>query len=51
VRPERDPKGGPAYTVSIMEFLGGKVVYETQYFAGPFEAAEAMGSADRVTPR
>jgi hypothetical protein len=25
-----------------MEFLGGKVVYETQHFAGPFEAAEAM---------
>ncbi len=25
-------------TVSIMEFLGGKVVHETQYFAEPFEA-------------
>jgi hypothetical protein len=28
----------PAYTVSIMEFRGGKVVRETQYFADPFEA-------------
>ena len=27
-----------AYTVSIMEFRGGKVVHETQYFADPFEA-------------
>jgi hypothetical protein len=27
-----------------------KVVHETQYFGDSFEA-EAMGSADRVTPR
>jgi hypothetical protein len=27
-----------AYTVSIMEFSGGKVVHETQYFADSFEA-------------
>ena len=27
-----------AYTVSIMEFSGGRVVHETQYFADPFEA-------------
>jgi hypothetical protein len=27
-----------AYTVSIMEFSGVKVVHETQYFADPFEA-------------
>lgn len=25
-------------TVSIMEFCNGKVVHETQYFSGPFEA-------------
>lgn len=25
-------------TVSIMEFRGGKVIHETQYFAEPFEA-------------
>ena len=31
-------QGRPAYTVSIMEFLDGKVVHETQYFADPFEA-------------
>lgn len=29
----------PFYTVSIMEFRGLKVARETQYFAGPFEAA------------
>ena len=27
-----------AYTVSIMEFSGGKVVHETQYFAAAFPA-------------
>ncbi|MGF7080754.1 nuclear transport factor 2 family protein [Mucilaginibacter sp. UYCu711] len=27
-----------AYTVSIMEFVNGKVMHETQYFANPFEA-------------
>jgi hypothetical protein len=31
-------QGRPAFTVSIMEFRGGKVVHETQYFADPFEA-------------
>jgi hypothetical protein len=30
----------PSYTVSIMEFLDGKVVRETQYFSDPFEAAD-----------
>ena len=29
--------GRPSYTVSIMEFLDGKVARETQYFAEPFE--------------
>ena len=29
--------GRPSYTVSIMEFEGGKVARETQYFADPFE--------------
>jgi len=29
--------GRPSYTVSIMEFLGGKVARETQYFGDPFE--------------
>jgi SnoaL-like domain len=31
-------QGRAAYTVSIMEFRGGKVAHETQYFADPFEA-------------
>jgi ketosteroid isomerase-like protein len=29
--------GRPSYTVSIMEFVAGKVVRETQYFCDPFE--------------
>ena len=29
--------GQPNYVVSIMEFLGGEVVRETQYFAEPFD--------------
>ena len=29
--------GRPSFTVSIMEFLGGKVCRETQYFGDPFE--------------
>jgi hypothetical protein len=31
------------YTVSIMEFSGGKVARETQYFADPFEASAWPG--------
>ena len=44
--------GEPSYTVSIMEFSGGKVARETQYFGDPFEASawraewvERMGNA------
>jgi SnoaL-like domain len=29
--------GRPSYTVSIMEFVGGKVARETQYFGDPFD--------------
>ena len=29
--------GRPSYVVSVMEFLGGKVARETQYFSDPFE--------------
>lgn len=29
--------GQPSYSVSIMEFLDGRVVRETQYFGDPFE--------------
>ena len=42
--------GRPSYSVSVMEFLDGKVARETQYFADPFEPgssrarwAERMG--------
>jgi hypothetical protein len=28
--------GEPTHSVSIMEFAGGKVIHETQYFADPF---------------
>jgi hypothetical protein len=47
--------GKPAYTVSIMEFRGDKVLHETQYFADPFEApswraqwVEEMGAGKTV---
>jgi hypothetical protein len=30
--------GRPSYTVSIMEFVDGKVARETQYFGDPFDA-------------
>ena len=29
--------GQPSYSVSIMEFVGGRVARETQYFGDPFE--------------
>jgi len=29
--------GQPSYSLSIMEFLEGKVAHETQYFSDPFE--------------
>ena len=38
--------GQPSFTVSIMEFLDGKVARETQYFGDPFEpepSPRAMG--------
>jgi hypothetical protein len=31
--------GVPTYSVSVMEFAGGSVAHETQYFADPFPAA------------
>ena len=33
--------GRPSYTVSVMEFLDGKVARETQYFADPFEPGQS----------
>ena len=35
--------GRPSYTVSIMEFLDGKVARETQYFGDPFEPGPSRG--------
>ena len=29
--------GQPSYSVSVMEFVGGRVARETQYFGEPFE--------------
>jgi hypothetical protein len=29
--------GQPSYSVSVMEFLDGRVAHETQYFGDPFE--------------
>jgi hypothetical protein len=50
--------GKPSYTVSIMEFSGGKVARETQYFADPFEPGtsrapwvERMGEGAIRMPR
>jgi ketosteroid isomerase-like protein len=33
--------GRPSYTVSIMEFKGGKVARETQYFGDAFEPGQS----------
>jgi hypothetical protein len=44
--------GKPSYTVSIMEFKGGEVVRETQYFADPFEASPARAQyVERMGPQ
>ena len=34
----------PFYTVSIMEFRGGKVAHETQYFGEPFAPSASRSS-------
>jgi ketosteroid isomerase-like protein len=39
----------PVYVVSIMEFEGGKVVRETQYFGDPFEPGRSRAQwAERM---
>lgn len=41
--------GQPSYTVSIMEFVEGKVAHETQYFSLPFEPGESRAQwAERI---
>jgi hypothetical protein len=43
--------GVPTYSISIMEFAGGRVIHETQYFADPFEASPARAAlAERIPP-
>jgi hypothetical protein len=44
--------GAPTYSVSIMEFTGGQVAHETQYFADPFPAAAWRAAlAEPIPPR
>lgn len=41
--------GAPAHSVSIMEFAGGRVTHETQYFASPFPAPPSRAAlAERI---
>jgi hypothetical protein len=42
--------GRPSYTVSIMEFLDGKVARETQYFGDPFEPGPSRAQWVERTP-
>ena len=43
--------GQPVYVVSIMEFEGGKVVRETQYFGGPFDPGPTRAQWATAIPR
>jgi hypothetical protein len=44
--------GKPSYSVSIMEFAGGFVAHETQYFADPFDAPKFRAAlAERMPDR
>jgi len=36
--------GVPTHSLSIMEFAGGLVAHETQYFADPFDASPARAA-------
>ena len=41
--------GRPSYSVSVMEFVDGKVARETQYFADPFEPGPSRAAwAERI---
>lgn len=42
--------GTPTRTVSIMEFYGGLVTHETQYFADPFPAAPSRAALAEPIP-
>jgi hypothetical protein len=42
--------GRPSFTVSIMEFVDGKVARETQYFGDPFEPGPSRSQwAERIS--
>lgn len=43
--------GAPTRTVSIMEFDGGLVTHETQYFADPFPAAPSRAELAEPIPQ
>jgi hypothetical protein len=42
--------GAPTYSVSIMEFTGGLVAHETQYFADPFPAPSSRAALAEPIP-
>jgi hypothetical protein len=42
--------GVPTYSVSVMEFAGGLVAHETQYFADPFQAPAARAALAEPIP-
>jgi hypothetical protein len=47
-----DHDGVPSYAVSVMEFTGGLVTHETQYFADPFQApASRAALAEQIPDR
>src|SRR3984885_12953994 len=43
--------GKPSYSVSIMEFSGGFVIHETQYFGDPFDPAPWRAALAEPMPR
>jgi hypothetical protein len=42
--------GRPTFSVSVMEFVNGRVVHETQYFADPFEAPASRANLAESMP-
>jgi hypothetical protein len=42
--------GVPSYSVSVMEFAGGLVTHETQYFGDPFEAPASRAALAEPMP-
>ena len=42
--------GVPSYSVSVMEFTGGLVTHETQYFADPFPAPPGRAALAEPIP-